>query len=489
MRARSSRRARLVVAATTAATGLALVAVDVPGEAATVPPPPQARATLRDTGGADKGTVTFTQEGRRVRVEVTATDLTPGWHGFHVHAIGNCTVGDPASPFTAAGGHLGTAGGHGSTAHDGDMPLLYVNADGVGRARFRTDNFTFAQLLDTDGSAVIVHASPDNYAHIPPRYSSSTPGAPATGPDAATLDTGDAGGRQRCGLVVPGTAGHGVGYWMVASDGGIFTFGDARFHGSTGNIRLNRPVVGMAPTPSRNGYWLVASDGGIFAFGDAAFAGSTGNIRLNQPVVGMATAPGDVTAVLRDITGRALGTAHFTQEGARVRVDVIARGLSEGWHGFHVHTTGNCTVGDTTNPFTASGGHLGTAGGHGTPAHDGDMPLLYANADGLARATFRTDNFTVAQLLDTDGSAVIVHASPDNYAHIPARYRSSAVGAPATGPDTATRDTGDAGPASAAASSAAAGAATGWWPRTAGCSPSATPGSTAPPATSGSTGR
>jgi hypothetical protein len=80
----------------------------------------------------------------------------------------------------------------------------------------------------------------------------------------------------------------GKGYWLVASDGGIFAFGDAGFHGSTGSLALNRPVVGMAPTSSGNGYWLVASDGGIFAFGDAGFHGSTGALALNRPVVGMA---------------------------------------------------------------------------------------------------------------------------------------------------------------------------------------------------------
>jgi hypothetical protein len=81
------------------------------------------------------------------------------------------------------------------------------------------------------------------------------------------------------------------GYWFVAADGGIFAFGNAPFFGSTGNIRLNQPIVGMAATPSGKGYWLVASDGGIFAFGDAAFFGSTGDIRLNQPIVGMASTP------------------------------------------------------------------------------------------------------------------------------------------------------------------------------------------------------
>ncbi len=73
----------------------------------------------------------------------------------------------------------------------------------------------------------------------------------------------------------------------MASDGGIFAFGDARFHGSTGAIHLNQPIVGMTSSPSGQGYWLVASDGGIFAFGDATFRGSTGNIRLVSPIVGM----------------------------------------------------------------------------------------------------------------------------------------------------------------------------------------------------------
>ena len=74
----------------------------------------------------------------------------------------------------------------------------------------------------------------------------------------------------------------GNGYWLVASDGGIFSFGDATFHGSTGAIALNKPIVGMAATPSGNGYWLVASDGGIFSFGDATFHGSTGAIALES---------------------------------------------------------------------------------------------------------------------------------------------------------------------------------------------------------------
>jgi Peptidase A4 family/Putative Ig domain len=87
------------------------------------------------------------------------------------------------------------------------------------------------------------------------------------------------------------TSADGQGYWMVASDGGVFTFGDARYFGSTGGRALNKPIVGMAPTPDGQGYWLVASDGGIFTFGDAGYFGSTGDRTLNDPIVGMAATP------------------------------------------------------------------------------------------------------------------------------------------------------------------------------------------------------
>ena len=56
-------------------------------------------------------------------------------------------------------------------------------------------------------------------------------------------------------------------------------------------MTLNKPIVGMASTPDGKGYWLVASDGGIFCYGDAQFYGSTGSIVLNKPVVGMAATP------------------------------------------------------------------------------------------------------------------------------------------------------------------------------------------------------
>ena len=65
------------------------------------------------------------------------------------------------------------------------------------------------------------------------------------------------------------------GYWLVGSDGGIFTFGSALFYGSTGSLKLQRPVVGIVPTADRGGYWLDASDGGVFSYGDTQFHGSS----------------------------------------------------------------------------------------------------------------------------------------------------------------------------------------------------------------------
>jgi hypothetical protein len=84
---------------------------------------------------------------------------------------------------------------------------------------------------------------------------------------------------------IVGIATNGSGYWLVASDGGIFAYG-APFYGSTGATTLNRPIVGMGLDASTGGYWLVASDGGVFSF-NAPFYGSTGNITLNKPVVGI----------------------------------------------------------------------------------------------------------------------------------------------------------------------------------------------------------
>jgi Cu-Zn family superoxide dismutase len=147
----------------------------------------RATATLVNAEGAKVGRVTLFQWRGKVTVAGRVKGLTPGFHGFHLHSVGKCE--GPA--FTSAGGHV-TAAGQAHPGHVGDLPSLLVNADGTASAAFETDRFRIADLRDADGSAVMVHAGPDNFANIPPRYGA---------PDAETLATGDSGARVACGVV------------------------------------------------------------------------------------------------------------------------------------------------------------------------------------------------------------------------------------------------------------------------------------------------
>ncbi len=114
------------------------------------------------------------------------------------------------------------------------------------------------------------------------------------------------------------------GYWLVGSDGGIFSFGEAQFYGSTGSLHLQRPVVGIVPTADRGGYWLDASDGGVFSYGDTQFYGSIPGLglhpagsgqpnSLNAPIVGMVPSIDDngYFMVASDGGVFAFGDAHF----------------------------------------------------------------------------------------------------------------------------------------------------------------------------------
>lgn len=148
-----------------------------------------ASATLTDATGQEVGRV-WMREYRRdgvVFVEARVRDLPAGFHGFHIHAVGRCD----APTFTTAGGHF-NPGGASHGAHAGDLPSLLVTGDGKAILATATDRFSIADLRDADGSAVMVHSGPDNFANIPARYG---------GPDQETLNTGDSGSRLACGVV------------------------------------------------------------------------------------------------------------------------------------------------------------------------------------------------------------------------------------------------------------------------------------------------
>lgn len=169
-------------------------------------------AEVQNSAGHRAGIVRFSRsDDGKVLVRARLTGLTSGFHGFHVHSVGVCDreATDPngnPSPFFSAGGHYNPVATNTHGAHSGDLPALLVTQDGTAVLRFKTDRFTLAELTDADGSAVIVHAGPDNLAHIPSttpagaeRYHSHAENV--LGADSASKATGDAGARFGCGIV------------------------------------------------------------------------------------------------------------------------------------------------------------------------------------------------------------------------------------------------------------------------------------------------
>jgi superoxide dismutase, Cu-Zn family len=153
----------------------------------------RAFAVLRDASGQQVGFAVFRERRGATAVQAEVRQVAPGFHGFHVHAVGQCVP-----PYTSASGHYNPTGAaHGD--HAGDLPTLLVNQNGTGRLEFDTDRFSIGDLFDADGSALIVHAGRDNYANIPTRYHSHT--EDTFGPDSETRATGDAGARAACGVV------------------------------------------------------------------------------------------------------------------------------------------------------------------------------------------------------------------------------------------------------------------------------------------------
>lgn len=147
--------------------------------------------------------------------------------------------------------------------------------------------------------------------------------------------------------------------------------------------------------------------------------------------------------MLKSADGRAVAKVRLRERrNGKVAVNVRARGLKPGFHGFHVHEKGVCD-----GPgFTSAGGHH-KQGDQGHGEHAGDMPPLLVSDDGKAQAAFVTDSFRIGELVAGDGSAIMIHVGQDNLANIPDRYHSHVPDASSTtfGPDADTLKTGDAG--------------------------------------------
>lgn len=190
--------AALLVACGSDETPSASTAAPTEGVSSASVPAADLEVMMLDPAGAEVGTVTASEVEGGLQITVEVSGLPAGFHGFHVHSVGVCEP-DSTSPtdpsmtgdFLSAGGHLGAMdASHGT--HEGDLPSLFVMADGTGTLTTVTDTMTLADITDEDGSAVMVHADPDNFGNVPERYA---PG----GPDEMTLATGDSGGRIACG--------------------------------------------------------------------------------------------------------------------------------------------------------------------------------------------------------------------------------------------------------------------------------------------------
>jgi superoxide dismutase, Cu-Zn family len=149
---------------------------------------PTASAQLKDGAGKPIGTATFSPVTGGVELTVKVTDLAPGPHGIHVHAVGQCE----GPEFKTAGGHFNPTGKHHGLDnpeghHGGDLPNLSVGADGHGTLKATLHGVTLgaddASLLHAGGTAVVIHAGPD---------------------DEKTDPAGNSGARVACGVIAKG---------------------------------------------------------------------------------------------------------------------------------------------------------------------------------------------------------------------------------------------------------------------------------------------
>ena len=143
--------------------------------------PPQMRASAEIKGDNISGTaelrevdamtgahdMKFMTGMKAVEITVTVTGLKPGAHGLHLHAVGKCET----PGFTSAGGHFDPGPNSAPDPdtnhpfHMGDLPNLVADASGKATIKATTNRVTLGDgplsVFDADGTAIIIHANPD----------------------------------------------------------------------------------------------------------------------------------------------------------------------------------------------------------------------------------------------------------------------------------------------------------------------------------------
>lgn len=132
---------------------------------------PSAGISLAGPDGKSLGSATLREGPAGIVLGVDATGLTPGWHGMHLHMVGDCS--DGSGGFKKSGSHVGHDMGkmHGllnaQGPETGDLPNLFADASGAAKGEFFLAGIKLADLQDADGTALIIHASPDDYTSQP----------------------------------------------------------------------------------------------------------------------------------------------------------------------------------------------------------------------------------------------------------------------------------------------------------------------------------
>ena len=175
MSTRTLSRSLALAAALVLSGPLAIAGAPKSSTGTAIPAPISKELAIIGVNGDVVGTLTLTQgpTGVLMRIEIGDGTLEEGWHGLHLHAVGDCSdVGE----FKKSGSHVGMeAGGHGllnpAGPEAGDLPNIYATYDGSANAEVFTTFVSLAQgdsaLMDADGSALIVHAFPDDHFSQP----------------------------------------------------------------------------------------------------------------------------------------------------------------------------------------------------------------------------------------------------------------------------------------------------------------------------------
>ena len=288
----------------------------------TVTTTPTVAADMVAPDGSPAGRVTFVETGGRVAVEARLTNLPPGFHGFHIHAVGKCEAGTP--PFTTAGGHL-AVGDQAHPGHAGDQPVLLVMGDRTAEIRFTTDRYKLSDLLTAEGRAVIVHANADNYSNIPTLY--------VREPDATTKATGDAGDRIACGVVAGAATG------TTTPSGGVTT--------TTSPAGATTTTARAATTTTRQGVTTTARAAGTLDCQPVAFTPNSEDAASSIKATGLTCAEAEAFVRIAGRQTSSGGPAQLDVEGYRcVRVRSVQDPLPQAFY--------ECTSGTKRITFTRS---------------------------------------------------------------------------------------------------------------------------------------